>query len=135
MAAKLQAPGAPIPVQDDPFAMLAARLDQIQAAQADMAATLLRIESAILPSSLSRADREQLSRLAPAITGCFGSSWFMVNDLAEHPRIAVVLGGLGAAPTGKLLGRAVGHEVAGYVVRRGNLECGRRLWAVERIVG
>ena len=79
---------------------------------------------------LSRADRDRLSRVLPAIAGALGSEEFVVNELFERAAVQLVLGTLTSVQVGRLLQRAVGVPIAGYVVERGAFEVGRRLWRV-----
>jgi hypothetical protein len=83
---------------------------------------------------LSRADRDRLSRLLPALAGCFGSEPFTVADAFGHPAVRVVTAGLAAPACGQLLQRARGVPVAGYVVEYDATELHRRVWRLEATV-
>lgn len=85
------------------------------------------------PSSLSRADQEALTRLLPAVTGLLGSEWFLARDLCadSRPALRLVLADhLTSKRLGRLLLRADGVAIGGFVVERGGLELGSTLWRV-----
>lgn len=84
------------------------------------------------PSTLNRADRDALARLLPAIAGTLGSDLFTARELIEHsaPALRLVCVGLSARQLGKLLRRAHGQPVGGYVVSSDGLEVGAVLWRV-----
>lgn len=84
------------------------------------------------PSSLSRADRAALGRILPAITGTLGSEWFLARDLRadSRPALRLVLADLTSKRLGRLLLRADGVAIGGFVVERGGLELGSTLWRV-----
>ncbi|HXG70040.1 MAG TPA: hypothetical protein VNJ04_05430 [Gemmatimonadaceae bacterium] len=84
------------------------------------------------PSSLSRADRAVLVRLLPAIAGALGSEWFLSRDLlADHrPAMRLVLADLSSKRLGRLLLRADGVVIDGFVIERGGKELGATLFRV-----
>ena len=91
---------------------------------------------------LRRADRARLARLLPAIAGALGSEPFTVAELFEHAAVRLVLDGSSEnrsepgrrAQVGRLLERAIGLPVDGYVVARVGTELHRRLWTVTAAV-
>lgn len=83
---------------------------------------------------LSRADRDRLSRLLPAIAGAFGSEPFTVNELLERPAVQVVADGLAPAALGQLLQRARSVPLHGYVVESDSTELHRRVWRLKATV-
>ena len=86
------------------------------------------------PSRLTRTDRETLARLLPAIGGVYGSDTFLAAEIATHraPAIRVARGTLTARQVGRLLKRAEGTAVDGYVVTRLGAEDGAVLWQVAQ---
>jgi hypothetical protein len=89
--------------------------------------------------SLSRADRELLGRLLPAIGGVFGSEPFLARDLFEHDSAAAALRLVSAAlkprQLGRLFQRAVDIPISGYMVVRAGDELHTRLWRVLEVPG
>ncbi|MEJ7667699.1 MAG: hypothetical protein WKH97_02990 [Casimicrobiaceae bacterium] len=84
---------------------------------------------------LSADDRELLARLLPAIGGARGSEPFVARDLAEeHPELAPIIGGLSNKALGRLLARAQGSQVDGYLVQRAGVEINVVLWRVVAAV-
>jgi hypothetical protein len=84
-------------------------------------------------TSLSRADRALLARLLPAIGGALGSEPFPSRDLpTASPGLRVVLRGVSAKQIGRLLSRAEGVPIDGYIVERCGIEINVTLW---RVVG
>jgi len=84
---------------------------------------------------LSADDRELLARLLPAIGGARGSEPFCTRDLAdEHPELAPIIGGLSNKALGRLLARAQGSQVDGYLVQRAGVEINVVLWRVVAAV-
>lgn len=86
------------------------------------------------PHGLSRADRDRLSRLLPAIGGSFGSEPFTVAEALEQPAVRVVAGGLSPSAFGQLLQRARGVPLYGYVVESDATELHRRVWRLKATV-
>ena len=84
------------------------------------------------PSSLSRADRAALGRILPAVAGTLGSEWFLARDLRadSRPALRLVLADLTSKRLGRLLLRADGVAIGGFVVERGGRELGSTLWRV-----
>lgn len=83
------------------------------------------------PASLSRADRDLLSRLLPAIAGALGSEPFASRDLPDaSPGIRVVLGDLSVKQIGRLLSRAEGVPIEGRIIQRCGVEINVALWRV-----
>ena len=85
---------------------------------------------------LSRSDRAMLEGLLPAIAGAVGSEAFLVRELlhVDAQGLRGVLGGCSAKALGRLLRRAEGQPVGGYVVERLNTENGAILWRVVKVV-
>ena len=82
-------------------------------------------------SSLSRADRETLEKLLPAIVGALGSEPFASRDLPEASAgVRLVLRGLSVKQIGRLLARAEGVPIDGFVVQRDGVEINVQLWRV-----
>jgi hypothetical protein len=84
--------------------------------------------------ALSRADVDRLSRLLPALAGCFGSEPFIVAEAFAQPAVRVVTAGLAPPACGQLLQRARGIPIAGYVVTYDATELHRRVWRLEATV-
>ena len=84
---------------------------------------------------LSRVDRDRLRAILPAITGAFGSSTFLVREAlaSDAPGLRLVLADVAARSLGRLLRRATGVPVDGYVVERVTVEDGAVLWRVEAV--
>jgi hypothetical protein len=88
------------------------------------------------PSSpLSRADRERLATLLPAIGGVFGSDVFLVRELfeSEASALTLVLRGLNARQVGRLLRRAADQVIDGYLIQRHGHELHATLWCVAQV--
>jgi hypothetical protein len=107
----------------------------------DIVARLKRIEAAIerlgqQHKPLSRADRQTLARILPAVAGVFGSEPFLASEVEEHesPGLQLVRAGMTARSIGRLLRRAVGIPIDGYVVERLSSEAGAVLWSVRRLL-
>src|SRR5687767_5749045 len=83
-------------------------------------------------STLTRNDLEALRRLLPAIAGAIGSELFTARELIRHaaPGLQAVCAGMSAKSLGRLLKRAHGIPVDGYVVRAEGLELGAVLWRI-----
>ena len=83
-------------------------------------------------ASLTRADRAVLARLLPAIAGDRGSEPFdfTSRDLRATPGLRVVLRGLSVKQIGRLLSRAEGVPIDGYIVERCGVEINVTLWRV-----
>ena len=88
------------------------------------------------PSHLTRDDRDRLSRILPAIGGACGSELFIASELLEHDSSALrlVLAGLNARQLGRLLQRAEGQRIGGFVVQRDGREVGAVLWRIVAAV-
>ena len=87
------------------------------------------------PPTLSREDRGRLSRLLPAVGATLGSELFTSSDLVEHESAAlrVVCVDLTAKQLGRLLRRAAGTPIGGYLVERQGVEAGAVLWRVVAV--
>jgi hypothetical protein len=85
---------------------------------------------------VSRADRDILTKLLPAVGGVFGPELFLTRDVVESdaPAIQLVRGGLTAKTLGKLFRRAAGVPVAGYLITTDGVEAGACLWRVRQVV-
>ena len=87
------------------------------------------------PSSvLTRQDQDKLGKLLPVIAGLRGSELFLTSELVESSAPAVRLVCQGTArELGKLLRRAAGIPVGGYLVERVAREAGATLWRVLEV--
>jgi hypothetical protein len=112
---------------DDLAALLRELIDEVRGLRADQA-------QARRPS-LSRVDRVALDRLLPAIAGVLGSEWFLASEAVKHPAPALrlVLQGISAKKLGRLLKRAAGQPIGGYLVTSGGTEAGVILWQVVQV--
>jgi hypothetical protein len=81
-------------------------------------------------SVLTRADLGLLGRLLPAIAGALGSEPFLARDLFESAAVRLVVSGLNTRQVGRLLRRAEGHAIDGYLIERVTVELGAILWRV-----
>jgi len=114
-------------------------LAELRAHTAELRAIRLLLEQwshrPVMPSSLSRGDRAVLARLLPAIGGVLGSELFASADICESdaPALRLVRAGLTARQLGRLLRRAVGTPIAGYLVERVGAEAGVALWRVVAV--
>jgi hypothetical protein len=82
-------------------------------------------------ATLSRDDRAVLSRLVPAIAGALGSEPFTSRDLPDaSPGLRLVLRGLSPKQIGRLLSRAAGVPIDGWLVERCGTEINVTLWRV-----
>jgi hypothetical protein len=97
---------------------------------------LARLEAGAVTRRLSRADRERLERLLPVIAAAVASDGFLVSELLrlESPGLRLVVGASSARSLGRLLRRAEGVPVGGYVVERLGQEGGAVLWRVLKVV-
>ena len=88
------------------------------------------------PSRLSRADHVRLAALLPVIAGAVGSAPFLARELLEHPSagLGLVLAGSSSRSLGRLLRRAEGQPVAGFVVQQVGQESGAKLRSVSKVV-
>ena len=86
-------------------------------------------------AALSRADRGLLADLLPAIAGALGSQLFTTRELFEggQPALAVVTASLNTRQVGRLLKRAEGQPIAGYMVQRDGEELHMVLWRVVQV--
>ena len=87
------------------------------------------------PSRLSRADCDRLARILPVVVGAVGSAAFLVRELLEHSSagLRLVLAGCSSRSLGRLLRRAEGQPVAGFVVQRVGVEAGAKLWQIVKV--
>jgi hypothetical protein len=106
--------------------------DEIRGLRADLGKA---ITDRLSVSSLSRADRGRLATLLPAIGGVFGSEEFHSADICEHDAAALrlVCAGLTARQLGRLLRRAAGTPIGGYLVERHGVEAGAVRWRVVHV--
>lgn len=113
---------------------LADVLLEVRALRMELAAAL-----APRPSRLVAADRDTLELLLPAIAAAAGDTLWTVGELVAHARIhgeaprrlQEALSTVGGTKTvGKLLRRAVGVSVGGFVVERVGDDRGGALWRV-----
>ena len=102
---------------------------QTLALQAQILAVLERRNGSDTP--LTRADRDVLTRLLPAIAGALGSEPFASRDLrGAAPGLRVVLRGMSPKQIGRLLSRAEGTPIEGWLVERCGTEINVTLWRV-----
>ncbi len=80
--------------------------------------------------ALSRADRDLLAKLLPAVGGSFGKEAFASRDLLTAPGVRVVVRGLTVKQIGQLLARGVGTPINGLLVERAGSELSVCLWRV-----
>jgi hypothetical protein len=86
-------------------------------------------------SHLTRADRDRLAQILPAIAGALGSEPFASRDLSDaSPGLRVVLRGLSVKQIGRLLSRAEGVPIDGWLVERCGIEINVALWRVVATV-
>jgi hypothetical protein len=67
-------------------------------------------------TTLSRADREWLVRILPAIVGSLGSETFTSEEALEICSVKLVAKGFTTRKLGRLLARAAGKPIDGYLV-------------------
>ena len=94
------------------------------------------------PARLGDADRELLEALLPATFDAADGALFNVGELYRHARLPLAadlraaLAPIGGAQRlGKLLRRAIGVPVAGFIVERVGEDRGSALWKVLRESG
>ena len=92
--------------------------------------TLVERLQARRPAALSRADRELLAKLLPAVGGAFGSTPIASRDLLTDTGVRVVVRGLTVKQIGQLLARSVGTPINGLVIERAGSELSVCLWRV-----
>lgn len=90
------------------------------------------VEHRLFHSTLRREDRATLERILPALAGALGSECFLAAEAvaSDNPALVLVLAGMNARRLGRLLRRADGVEVCGYVARASGTEAGAVLWSV-----
>lgn len=93
------------------------------------------VEDRRQPAPLSRADRDLLGRVLPAVGATFASEWFLVRELfaSQTAAVRLVLAGLNARQVGRLLRRGEGQVIDGYVVQQGGSELNTHLWRVMQV--
>jgi hypothetical protein len=93
------------------------------------------VEHRLSSSTLRREDRAALSRILPAVAGALGSEYFLASEAvaSANPALVLVLAGFNARRLGRLLRRADGVEVCGYVAHASGTEAGAVLWDVSRV--
>jgi hypothetical protein len=84
------------------------------------------------PSPLTRQDRDPLARILPVVIGVCGSELFTARELVEDESadLRLVLAGQTPKRLGRLLQRAEGQRIGGFVVQRDGLEVGAVLWRI-----
>lgn len=110
-----------------------ARVEELLEAQLDLLRQLLQAvtQPARGVSTLSRGDRERVARILPAVAGALGSEPFASRDLAaDVPALRVVLRGLSVKQIGRLLSRAEGVPIDGWILERCGKEINVALWRV-----
>jgi hypothetical protein len=115
-----------------------ARIDVLEAWQRDVLTELRAIRVALelrRPSPLTRADRDRLATLLPAVGGVYGSEPFSSRDLVEdsRPAVRLVVRGLGAKQIGRLCARADGIPIDGLMVQKQGVEFQVTLWRIVRV--
>jgi hypothetical protein len=118
-------------------ALLADLLVEIRGLRADLN-THVKVGKAYRSGTLlSRSDLALLGRLLPVIGATVGSEPFLVRDLFEHPSAALrlVFRKLNTRQVGRLLRRAEGQAVDGYLVEQTGDELGAKLWRVAKFLG
>jgi hypothetical protein len=102
------------------------------AAVVELRARVAAIEHRLSHSTLRREDRATLERILPALAGALGSECFLAAEAvaSNNPALVLVLAGMNARRLGRLLRRADGLEVCGYVARASGTEAGAILWSV-----
>jgi hypothetical protein len=108
--------------------------DEVRGLRADLVAR--RGSEQTTASALSRADRALLAKLLPAIAGARGSEEFTSRDLAadSSPALRLVLRRLSVKQIGRLLARAEGIAIDGWIVQRCGIEINVALWRVVAAV-
>ena len=102
---------------------------------AELAALRARVDAVerrLSPCTLRREDRAALERILPAIAGALGSEYFLASEAvaSANPALVLVLAGMNARRLGRLLRRADGVEVCGYIACASGTEAGAVLWSV-----
>lgn len=88
-------------------------------------------------STLSRGDRERMAAILPAAAGVLGSEQFNSADICEsdEPALRLVSKGLNSRQLGRLLRRAAGRPIDGYMVQREGSAAGVALWRIFEVPG
>ena len=112
--------------------------DAVSALRAELANVLARlgaVEARIASTPLCRADWIALTRILPVLGATFGSELFLAREAVTHPApgLRLVLGDMSARRLGRLLRRADGAPVSGYIVRASGMEAGAVLWCIYRV--
>ena len=97
----------------------------------ELRARMDAVEHRLSSSTLRREDRAALERILPAIAGALGSDCFLASEAVASADL--VFAGMNARRLGRLLRRADGVEVCGYVARASGMEGGAVLWSVLRV--
>jgi hypothetical protein len=115
----------------------AALTHQIAALVADVA-VLKAAEAARVQrqqvAGLRRGDAAALVKILPAIAGAWGSEPFLSEHLADTAGLRIVLAGRSPKKIGRLLARAEGVPLAGYVVEADGKDGNRRRWRVRGVL-
>lgn len=108
-------------------------LDALARAIADLHAKVDRLLSR-RALTLRRGDRAQLEKILPAVAGAIGSTEFLARELPAHASAAVrlVVRGLSVKALGRLLARAEGVPIDGFVVQRVGVEVNVAIWKIVR---
>lgn len=125
----------PSPATDTAVELLRELVAEVKGLRADLMERNQDTRPGILNSALSRADRALLARLLPTIGGAFGSELFLTRELfeSESAALRLVLRGLNAKQVGRLLRRAEGQTIDGYLIQREGLELRAVLWRVVQV--
>ena len=101
----------------------------------ELRARMDAVEHRLSSSTLRREDRAALERILPAIAGALGSDCFLASEAvaSADPALVLVFAGMNGRRLGRLLRRADGVEVCGYVARASGMEGGAVLWSVLRV--
>jgi hypothetical protein len=99
---------------------------------ADLRTRMDAVEARTAPTPLCRKDWDALARILPVLGATFGAEFFLAREAVEHhaPGLRLVLEDMTARRLGRLLRRADGVEVCGYVARASGMEAGAVLWSV-----
>jgi hypothetical protein len=120
----------PMPI-DDPI-VLPAETAWERAVLAELRAIRAALEQRQV-SLMTRIDRAKLAAMLPAIAGALGSEPFASRDLVADdaaPALRLVFNGLTVKSISKLLARAEGVPIGGFMVERSGVEINVTLWRV-----
>ena len=83
---------------------------------------------------LKRGELRTLQTWLPAVVGALGSEEFLARELAETNDVGLrlVVGDRSARSVGRLLARAEGIDIGGFVVVSSGVEVNVRRWSVRK---